>query len=93
MIGVTLSGKTRYREANFEHEVIALSYFDNSRKKELNYIEECLKEGKDIVVDDTNRTLKIRKQHRSCQKIQCQDDWNFHEYINWIAISKENEKA
>ena len=63
MIGVTLSGKTRYREANFDHEVIALPYFDNNRKKELKYIEECLKEGKNIVVDDTNLTQEIRKQH------------------------------
>jgi len=63
MIGVTLSGKTRYRKTNFDHEVIALSYFDNSRKKELKYIEECLKKGKNIVVDDTNLTREIRKQH------------------------------
>jgi len=63
MIGITLSGKTTYRKANFAHEVIQLSYFDNNRKKEMEYIEECLKRGKSVVVDDTNLTEKIRKMH------------------------------
>lgn len=63
MIGVALSGKTTYRKANFNHETVALSYFDNSRKKELEYIEELLKEGKSVLVDDTNLTVGIRKQH------------------------------
>lgn len=63
MIRVALSGKTTYVKANFEHEVIRLPYFDNNRKKELEYIEECLKEGKSIVVDDTNLTQNIRKHH------------------------------
>jgi len=63
MIGVALSGKTTYVETNFDHEVIRLSYFENNRKKEFAYIEECLKKGKSIVVDDTNLTRDIRKQH------------------------------
>ncbi|MFB5612355.1 MAG: ATP-binding protein, partial [Nitrosarchaeum sp.] len=63
MIGVALSGKTTYIKANFNHERISLSFFDNNRKKELEYIEECLKAGKSIVVDDTNLTNTIRKQH------------------------------
>ena len=63
MIGVALSGKTTYRKANFNYEVVALSYFNNNRKKELEYIESCLKEGKSIIVDDTNLTVSIRKQH------------------------------
>lgn len=63
MIGVALSGKTSYIKANFDHERIALSFFDNDRKKELKYIEECLKEGKGVVIDDTNLTVAIRKQH------------------------------
>ena len=63
MIWVALSGKTTYVKANFDHEVIRLPYFDNIRKKELEYIEECLKEGKSVVVDDTNLTQNIRKQH------------------------------
>lgn len=63
MIGVALSGKTSYVKANFDHERIFLSFFDNSRKKELEYIEECLAEGKNIVIDDTNLTAAIRKQH------------------------------
>lgn len=63
MIGIALSGKTTYCKANFEHEVIQLSYFGNNRKKELNYIEECLKKEKNVVVDDTNLTRKIRKSH------------------------------
>jgi len=63
MIGVVLSGKTTYRKRNFEHEVIDLSMFGNIRKKELEYVEKCLKEGKSIVVDDTNLTKKIRKLH------------------------------
>ena len=49
MIGVALSGKTSYREANFtDHKVIALSYFDNSRIAEMKIIEEYLKEGKTL---------------------------------------------
>ena len=64
MIGVALSGKTSYREANFtDHKVIALSYFDNNRIGEMKVIEEYLKEGKNIVIDDTNLTRKIRKMH------------------------------
>jgi len=63
MIGIALSGKTTYRKANFRHETIQLSYFNNNRKKELDYIESCLKEGKSVVVDDTNLTRKIRKLH------------------------------
>ncbi len=63
MIGIALSGKTTYIKANFKHERIALSHFDNDRKKELEYIEECLIKGKSVVIDDTNLTEAIRKQH------------------------------
>ena len=63
MIGVALSGKTTYIKANFDHERVALSFFDNNRKKELEYIEECLKAGRSVVIDDTNLTISIRKQH------------------------------
>jgi predicted kinase len=63
MIGVALSGKTTYAKANFDHERIALSYFDNDRRKELEYIEKCLSQGRSIVVDYTNLTETIRKQH------------------------------
>ena len=68
MIGVALSGKTTYVRTNFDHEVIRLPYFDNNRKKELAYIEECLKEGKSVVIDDTNLTQNIRKQHIDLDK-------------------------
>ena len=63
MIGIALSGKTTFRKANFDHEVIQLSYFGNNRKKEIEYIEGCLKQGKNVVVDDTNLTRSIRKTH------------------------------
>ena len=63
MIGVALSGKTTYIMANFNHERVALSFFDNDRKKELEYIEKCLRAGKSVVIDDTNLTAAIRKQH------------------------------
>ena len=63
MIGVALSGKTTYVKANFDHEEIRLYYFDNNRKKEMDYIEQCLKQGKSIVVDDTSLTKDIRKMH------------------------------
>jgi predicted kinase len=63
MIGVALSGKTTYIKANFNHERISLSFFDNNRKKELEHIEECLRAGKSVVIDDTNLTTAIRKQH------------------------------
>ena len=63
MIGIALSGKTTYRKVNFEHEVVQLGYFSNNRKRELKYIEDCLKEGKSVVVDDTNLTREIRKSH------------------------------
>ncbi|MDH3361570.1 MAG: hypothetical protein OEL56_04135 [Nitrosopumilus sp.] len=68
MIGIVLSGKTTYVKANFTHEEIRLYYFDNDRKKEMNYIEQCLKKGKTIVVDDTNLTKDIRKTHIEWQK-------------------------
>lgn len=63
MIGVALSGKTTYIKANFTHERISLSYFDDSRKKEMAYIEKCLTNQKSIVIDDTNLTVTIRKLH------------------------------
>ncbi|MDH5463502.1 MAG: AAA family ATPase [Nitrosopumilus sp.] len=63
MIGVALSGKTTYIKTNFKHERIALSHFDNDRKKELKHVEKCLKEGISVVIDDTNLTEGIRKQH------------------------------
>ena len=63
MIGIALSGKTTYVKANFDHEEIRLYYFDNNREKEMNYIEQCLKQGKSIVVDDTNLTKDIRRMH------------------------------
>ncbi|MCV0401414.1 MAG: ATP-binding protein [Nitrosopumilus sp.] len=63
MIGVALSGKTSYVKSNFKHQRIALSHFDNDRKKELEYIEKCLKKGIDVVIDDTNLTEEIRKLH------------------------------
>ena len=59
MIGIALSGKTTYHRGNFEHEVVQLSDFENNRKKEMKHIEECLKKGKSMVVDDTNLTLEI----------------------------------
>ena len=63
MVGVALSGKTTYVKSNFDHERIALSYFDNNRKKELEYIGKCLSKGQSVVIDDTNLTESIRKQH------------------------------
>jgi predicted kinase len=64
MIGIALSGKTTYRETNFpSHKVITLSFFDNNRNEEMKVIEESLKEGKNIVVDDTNLTHTIRQMH------------------------------
>lgn len=63
MIGIALSGKTTYLKANFQHERIALSHFDNDRKEELEYIEKCLKKGISVVIDDTNLTEAIRKHH------------------------------
>jgi len=63
IIGVALSGKTTYVKANFDYEEIRLCYFDNNRKKEMNYIEQRLKQGKSIVVVDTYLTKDIRKMH------------------------------
>ena len=63
MIGVALSGKSTYVKTNFSHELIRLSYFDNNRKKEIDYAEKCLENGKSVVIDDTNLTVDIRKQH------------------------------
>jgi len=63
MFGVALSGKTTYVKTNLNHERVALSYFDNDRKKEQEYIEKCLSQGKNVVIDDTNLTAAIRKQH------------------------------
>jgi len=63
MIGVTLGGKTTYVKTNFDHEEIQLYYFDNNRKKEMDYIEQCLKQDTSIVVDNTNLTKDIQKIH------------------------------
>lgn len=63
MIGVALSGKTTYSKANFTHEIISLSYFDDNRKKEMAYIEKCLISNKSVIIDDTNLTIAIRKIH------------------------------
>ena len=63
MIGVALSGKTTYSKTNFDYERVALSYFDNSRKKEQEYVDKCMSQGKNVVIDDTNLTVAIRKQH------------------------------
>jgi len=68
MIGVALSGKTTYVKTNFNHERVALSFFNNDRKKEFEYIEECLQAGKSVVIDDTNLTVSIRKQHITLAK-------------------------
>ena len=63
MIGLPLSGKSSYRKTNFyDNKVVSLQQFGN-RKAEIGIIEELLKEGKNVVVDDTNITKKIRKIH------------------------------
>jgi len=43
MIGIALSGKTTFRKANFDHEVVQLSYFGNNRKKELEKLKKDIK--------------------------------------------------
>lgn len=64
MIGSTLSGKTTHARKNFQdHEHISLADNSFNRKLEMNLIEGYLKRGKNIVVDDTNLTRKIRKPH------------------------------
>lgn len=64
MIGSTLSGKTTLSKKNYpDHEYISLTDTNFNRKFEMNLIEECLKLRKNIVVDDTNLTRKIRKPH------------------------------
>ncbi len=64
MIGSTLSGKTTHSRRNYQdHEHISLADTNFNRKLEMNLIEGCLKLGKNIVVDDTNLTRKIRKPH------------------------------
>ena len=108
MIGIALSGKTTYRKANFEHEVIQLSYFGNDRKKEMKYIETCLKKGKDVVVDDTNLTLKIRKMHIDLAKkynttilgifmntsmgLLQQRRWKRHDQLDMVVINKQRRE-
>lgn len=64
MIGSTLSGKTTYSRKNCQnHEFVSLTDLNSNRKDEMSLIEEHLKSGKNIVVDDTNLTRKIRKTH------------------------------
>jgi len=108
MIGIALSGKKTYRKANFEHEVIQLFYFGNDRKKEMKYIETCLKKGKDVVVDDTNLTLKIRKMHIDLAKkynttilgifmntsmgLLQQRRWKRHDQLDMVVINKQRRE-
>ena len=64
MLGCTLSGKTTYSRKNYKnHEFVSLTEINSNRKLEMSLIEEYLKSGKNIVVDDTNLTRKIRKMH------------------------------
>ncbi len=73
MIGSTLSGKSTYCKENLpNHERISLEQLHSKRNLELNLIEEHLKSGKNLVVDDTNLTRKIRKTHIDLAKrYQC----------------------
>lgn len=64
MIGSALSGKTTYCKGNLpNHEYVSLEQIRFKRKLELDLIEEYLRSGKNLVVDDTNLTRKIRKTH------------------------------
>ena len=105
MIGIALSGKTTYRKANFEHEIVQLSYFGNNRKKELEHIEQLLKQGKSVVVDDTNLTREIRKSHIDLAKkynaqtigiflntsigLIHQRRWRRHDQLDMVVINKQ----
>ncbi len=105
MIGIALSGKTTYRKANFEHEIVQLSYFGNNRKKELEHIEQLLKQGKSVVVDDTNLTRGIRKSHIDLAKkynaqvigiflntsigLIHQRRWRRHDQLDMVVINKQ----
>lgn len=64
MIGVTLSGKTTHSRKNYpDHEYVSLTAVKSNRKLEMSLIEEYLKLGKSVVIDDTNLTRKIRQLH------------------------------
>lgn len=64
MIGSTLSGKTTYSRKRYpDHEYVSLTDIKFNRKLEMDLIEKCLKLEKNVLVDDTNLTRKIRKAH------------------------------
>lgn len=65
MVGIAGSGKTTFCKKLFpSHVHISLDEIDNkNRKKEYELIEQNLQQGKSIVIDDTNLTKHIRKEH------------------------------
>jgi len=65
LIGVAGSGKTTFCKKFLpHHEHISLDNIqDHNRREEFSLIEMNLKEGKNIVIDDTNLTRRIRHNH------------------------------
>lgn len=70
MVGLSSSGKTMYSKSHYhDYERISLDEIKNhSRSLESKLIEEKLRNGKNIIVDDTNLSKKIRSQHITLAK-------------------------
>jgi len=63
MIGIPGCGKTTYSKINFpNHAYVSLDQIKD-REKEYKLIEKYLKNRTSIVIDDTNLTKKVRKNH------------------------------
>lgn len=63
-VGLPASGKSTYAKQNFpNYTIISLDQLHHDRRKEQELIEEELKKGNSIVIDDTNATEKIRAEH------------------------------
>lgn len=65
LIGVAGSGKTAFCKKFLPyHEHISLDNIkDHDREEEFKLIDRILQDGKNIVIDDTNLTRKIRNDH------------------------------
>lgn len=67
--GIQASGKTTFYQKNFKERYVHINLDTlNTRNKEWRAIEECIKTGKNFVVDNTNPTRADREKYISIAK-------------------------
>ncbi len=64
MVGIAGSGKTTLATLLFpSHRRISLDEIRHDRRREDEMVEESLRQGENIIIDDTNLERKIRARH------------------------------